>query len=121
LRQFQKLLRSGAVACCGEMKLRRRTDPVVDPELEATRRALLAVVAEIGARLEAVEVQGRQTQELLVKLPPTVGWASRFLSDAEEKPELLEALASEVAAFKLERPAEFTNMLTRIGDNAHAA
>lgn len=102
------------------MKLRRRRDPEVDSELQRSREALLAVCASLASRLDALERQAVQTQALLVKLPAQTAWATRFLSDAQETPEMLEALACEVAAFKLERPTEYTEILTTIRENANA-
>ena len=103
------------------MKLRRNRDPEIDPELAATRRALLAVVAEIGARLEAVEVQGRQTQRQLARLPAQTVWTGRYLADAsEDTPDLLISMAAEVAAWQHEHPDLYRGMLTTIKENAHA-
>jgi hypothetical protein len=110
-------------ACQGQnvyMRLfTRKQTPEVDPELAHTREALLAVVAGFTGRLDALEAQAAQTQAQLAKLPAQVAWAIRYVSDAEEHgPELLTAVASEIAAFRIEHPAAYSAALKGITEAA---
>ncbi len=92
----------------------------IDPEARA-REALSLVVTLLADRIDegaaqtaAMRAELADLRAQVAALPDRVAWAQRYLTDAEHTPELLTQIAVEVAAFKAERPDEYTNILHSI-------
>jgi hypothetical protein len=97
------------------MKIRRANNPEPPPE----RAALIALIASFAGRLDALDASQRETQALLATMPERIAWAVRYATDAEEVgPELLTAVAAEVASFKIEHPAAYSDALANVTERA---
>jgi len=92
---------------------------------DRAREALSLVVTLLADRIDAQTAQTAAMRAELAdlraqvaSLPDRVAWAQRYLTDAEHTPELLTMIAVEVAAFKAERPREYTAILDSITETA---